>query len=71
LDLEPGRGEITFECPVLPIQPGLYRVDLAIESEGKEIDSQQRCATLCVEPGKAAMGDFYIENTCRLQTYSS
>ena len=71
LELEAGRGEITFECPVLPIQPGLYRVDLAIESEGKEIDSRQRCATLCVEAGKAAMGDFYIENTCRLQMYSS
>ena len=71
LTLEPGRGEIIFECPVLPIQPGLYRVDLAIETEGKEIDSRQRCATLCVEAGKPAMGDFYIENMCRLRMSSS
>ena len=71
LTLEPGRGEITFECPVLPIQPGLYRVDLVIESDGKEIDSRQRCATLCVEAGKSAMGDFYIEHVCRIRTYSS
>ena len=71
LTLEPGRGEITFECPVLPIQPGLYRVDLVIESDGKEIDSRQRCATLCVEAGKSAVGDFYIEHVCRIRTYSS
>jgi|SRR5579859_221906 len=70
LSLEAGHGEISFECPVLPIQPGFYRVDLAIESEGKEIDSRQRCATLCVEPGKAAMGDFYIENMCSLRMHS-
>ncbi len=66
LTLEPGHGEITFECPVLPIQPGLYRVDLVIESEGREVDSRRRCATLCVEAGKSAMGDFYIQNVCRI-----
>ena len=66
LALEPGHGEITFECPVLPIQPGLYRVDLVIESEGREVDSRQHCATLCVEAGKSAMGDFYIQNVCRI-----
>jgi lipopolysaccharide transport system ATP-binding protein len=70
LTLEPGHGEITFECPVLPIQPGLYRVDLVIESEGREVDSRQHCATLCVEGGKSAMGDFYIENVCRIRRYS-
>lgn len=65
--LEPGCGEITFECPVLPIQPGLYRVDLTIESQRKEVDSQLRCATLCVEAGKSGLGDFYIENSCSLR----
>lgn len=64
LTIEPGEGEVVFECPVLPIQPGLYRVDLAIETGGRELDSRQRCATLCVEAGKPALGDFYIENTC-------
>jgi ABC-type polysaccharide/polyol phosphate transport system ATPase subunit len=69
-NLEPGHGEITFECPVLPIQPGLYRVDLAIESGGRELDSRPHCATLCVEAGKSAMGDFYIENVCRVRRCS-
>lgn len=70
LTVEPGHGEITFECPVLPIQPGLYRVDLVIESDGREIDSRQHCATLCVEAGKPAMGDFYVENVCSIRMYS-
>ena len=39
------------------------RVDLAIESNGHEIDLRQRCATLRVEPGEIVYGDFYIENT--------
>jgi ABC-type polysaccharide/polyol phosphate transport system ATPase subunit len=61
--IEPGTGTIEFHCPTLPIVPGLYRIDLAIESNGEEIDGRQRCATLSVEPGKVANGDFYIENT--------
>lgn len=69
-NLEPGHGEITFECPVLPIQPGLYRVDLAIESGGRELDTRLHCATLCVEAGKSAMGDFYIENVCSVRRCS-
>ena len=67
LKLEPGDGEISFECPVLPIQPGLYRVDVAIESAGRELDLRQRCATLCVEAGKPALGDFYIDNVCSMR----
>jgi ABC-type polysaccharide/polyol phosphate transport system ATPase subunit len=63
--IDPGAGMIEFHCPKLPIVPGLYRVDLAIESNGEEIDGRQRCATLRVEPGKIANGDFYIENTWR------
>lgn len=68
LTIERGKGEITFECPLLPIQPGLYRVDLVIESEGRELDSRERCATLCVEPGRPALGDFYIEHMCSMRT---
>lgn len=52
-----------FQCPKLPVVPGLYRVDLAIEANGREIDVRQRCATLRVEPGEIVNGDFYIENT--------
>lgn len=60
--LEPGTGTIEFQCPVLPLVPGLYRVDLTIESNGCEIDFRQRCSTLCVDSGKPASGDSYIEN---------
>ena len=64
--LEPGAGIIQFECPVLPVVAGLYRVDLAIEVKGQEINVQDRCATLRVEPGKIASGDFYIENSWKV-----
>jgi ABC-type polysaccharide/polyol phosphate transport system ATPase subunit len=64
--LEPGVGAIEFHCPVLPVVPGLYRVDLAIEANGRDINLRERCATLRVEPGKVAPGDFYIENTWRM-----
>jgi len=66
LQLEPGTGVIEFQCPTLPVVPGLYRIDLAIESKGLEIDVQQRCATLRVDPGKIAYGDFLIENTWKI-----
>jgi ABC-type polysaccharide/polyol phosphate transport system ATPase subunit len=62
LTLEPGVGLVEFRCPILPVVPGFYRVDLGIETAGRELDLKQRCATLCVEAGKAASGDFYIEN---------
>jgi len=66
LKLEPGQGKIEFHCPVLPVVPGLYRVDLSIESNGQEIEARQRCATLNVGPGKFVVGDFYIENSWKL-----
>src|SRR6267378_997008 len=66
--LEPGAGVIEFDCPVLPVVPGLYRVDAAIEAEGQPVSAQQRCATLHVGPGKLVSGDFYIENTWKVVT---
>lgn len=65
-ELLPGMGFIEFACPVLPVVPGLYRIDLAIESKGQEIELRQRCATLRVEPGRIAYGDFHIENSWRI-----
>ena len=61
--LEPGSGIIDFQCPNLPVVPGLYRIDLTLESKGQEVALRQRCATLRVEPGKIAYGDFHIDNT--------
>jgi ABC-type polysaccharide/polyol phosphate transport system ATPase subunit len=61
--LRRGAGVVEFRCPTLPVVPGLYRIDLAIESNSHEIELRQRCATLRVEPGRIANGDFFIENT--------
>jgi ABC-type polysaccharide/polyol phosphate transport system ATPase subunit len=68
LSLEPGAGLVEFQCPVLPVVPGLYRVDVAIETHGRPLDEQQRCATLFVQTGRPAAGDFYIENACTIRT---
>ena len=61
LRLGPGSGEVEFNCPVLEIQPGWYRVDISIESNGVYLDRHQRCAVLQVRPGKTAFGDFYMD----------
>ncbi len=71
IHLQPGRGVVDFQCPKLPVVPGLYRVDLAIEANGQEIDVRQRCATLRVEPGEIVNGDFYIENTWKITAMPS
>jgi len=64
IELRPGIGTVEFRCPILPIVPGLYRIDVALEANAKEIDERQRCATLRVDPGKPVSGDFHIENEC-------
>jgi ABC-type polysaccharide/polyol phosphate transport system ATPase subunit len=66
LRVPPGSGMIEFYCPVLEVQPGLYRVDISIESNGQYIDRKQRCSVLRVDPGKMAFGDFYINSSWRI-----
>jgi homopolymeric O-antigen transport system ATP-binding protein len=66
LDLPPGSGTVEFYCPVLALQPGLYRVDITLESHGSVIDRHLRCSTLCVDPGKMMLGDFYFDHTWRI-----
>jgi ABC-type polysaccharide/polyol phosphate transport system ATPase subunit len=61
VEIGPGQGAIEFWCPVVPFQPGLYRVDVTIESNQHVIDSRRRSATLRVDPGKLLLGDFYFE----------
>jgi ABC-type polysaccharide/polyol phosphate transport system ATPase subunit len=68
LALEPGSGVIEFQCPLLPMVPGLYRVDVAIETDGRELDLRQRCTTLFVQAGKPVVGDFYIDNAWIVKT---
>jgi hypothetical protein len=67
LTLEPGSGCVEFYCPLLPMVPGLYRVDVSIETAGRELDARQRCATLFVHAGKPVVGDFYIDNSWSIE----
>ena len=66
LRISAGSGEVEFYTPVLALQPGWYRVDISIESNGGYIDRQQRCAVLHVNPGRIAMGDFYMDTVWRI-----
>src|SRR5271169_2893476 len=66
LRINEGSGEVEFCCTVLEIQPGWYRVDISIESNGNYIDRQQRCAVLRVFPGKMVFGDFYMDTVWRI-----
>jgi ABC-type polysaccharide/polyol phosphate transport system ATPase subunit len=66
LRITAGSGQVEFYCPVLEIQPGWYRVDISIESNGVHLDQRQRCAVLRVRPGKLAFGDFYMDTTWRI-----
>src|SRR6202041_479990 len=68
LRITAGSGEVEFYCPVLEIQPGWYRVDISIESNGVYLDRRQRCAVLRVRPGKLAFGDFYMDTVWRVRT---
>ena len=68
LRITAGSGEIEFYCPGLEIQPGWYRVDISIESNGVYLDRRQRCAVLRVRPGKLAFGDFYMDTVWRVRT---
>jgi ABC-type polysaccharide/polyol phosphate transport system ATPase subunit len=68
LRITAGSGEVEFYCPVLEIQPGWYRVDISIESNGVYLDRHQRCAVLRVRPGKVVFGDFYMDTIWRIRT---
>ncbi len=65
-EIRAGPGTIEFYCPILPFQPGLYRVDIAMERNEDILDRRHRCATLRVDPGKAVLGDFYFEHTWKI-----
>lgn len=66
LRIDEGTGEVEFYCPVLEIQPGWYRIDISIESNGSCLDQQQHCAVLHVCPGKMVFGDFYMDTVWRI-----
>lgn len=62
-----GLVAFDFDCPVLTMQRGLYRVDITIE-RGSELIGQWRCCSLLrVDPGKIILGDFYLEHSCYMR----
>jgi homopolymeric O-antigen transport system ATP-binding protein len=62
LTLHSGTGMIEFVCPKLPMQRGMYSVDVSVERNGELIALHPRCSVLRVDPGVPALGDFYIEH---------
>jgi hypothetical protein len=66
LEIGPGLGAVEFCCSAAPFQPGMYRVDVSIESNGSVLDQRPRCATLRVDPGKAMLGDFFFNHTWQI-----
>jgi ABC-type polysaccharide/polyol phosphate transport system ATPase subunit len=61
-----GLISFDFACPMLTMQRGLYRVDIAIKEKGEIIGLWQCCSLLRVHPGKLIPGDFYLEHNCRV-----
>lgn len=66
--LHEGLVSLGFSCPVLTMQRGLYRVDVAIESGSEVIGHWRGCSLLRVDPGKIILGDFYVEHSCEMTT---
>jgi ABC-type polysaccharide/polyol phosphate transport system ATPase subunit len=64
--LRDGLVSFDFACPMLNMQRGLYRVDIAIGRGSEIIGNWRGCALLRVEPGKIILGDFYVEHSCNM-----
>jgi ABC-type polysaccharide/polyol phosphate transport system ATPase subunit len=68
LRLEPGLGQVEFNCPMLTMQRGLYSVDVCIERRGEILMWQPRCAVLRVGVGRIVQGDFYLAHSTRVRS---
>jgi ABC-type polysaccharide/polyol phosphate transport system ATPase subunit len=62
-----GSVSFDFSCPILTMQRGLYRVDIAIERGSETVGNWQCCSLLRVDPGKIILGDFYLAHTCNMR----
>jgi ABC-type polysaccharide/polyol phosphate transport system ATPase subunit len=65
-------GLVSFEffCPVLTMQRGLYRVDIAISRGNEIIGNWNCCSLLRVDLGEIIAGDFYLQHSCRISAGS-
>jgi ABC-type polysaccharide/polyol phosphate transport system ATPase subunit len=66
------QGLIQFEffCPVVTLQRGLYRIDVALECGNEVLGYWRGCALLRVDPGTVILGDFYLAHSCSVRTVS-
>jgi hypothetical protein len=67
ITLEPGKGHVEFYCPVLAMQPGIYRVVASITRNSVIIDQHEGCSILRVDRGRSILGDFYMPHTWQLK----
>jgi ABC-type polysaccharide/polyol phosphate transport system ATPase subunit len=66
-----GWASWKFACPMLAMQRGFYRVDLSLTQGGKSVGHWRCCSLLRVEPGKASLGDYYLEHSCQMTAKAS
>jgi hypothetical protein len=59
-----GLVSFDFDCPIVTMQRGLYRVDVEIARGGEIIGHWRCCSLLRVDPGKIILGDFYLDHSC-------
>ena len=66
--LEPGEYSVEFRCPELPIQSGVYTLDVGLASVGEflEPDCQRDCASFYVERRENATGMMFAPHTWRI-----
>ena len=72
LDLSPGAGSVEFRCPELGLQPGIYSLDVTIETANSidPVERLRQCMTIRVDPGRLARGLFYATQFCSLTSAS-
>ena len=59
-----GPGNVTFDCPVLTMQRGLYTVDIRVATAaGFILATRMRVAPFRVDPGLIVQGDFYMPHS--------
>jgi len=68
IDLEAGKGSITFDCSSVGLGPGVYFVDTGIRNRlapfGIDIDWRRRCLAVRIDYDRHLRDTFYMPYTC-------
>ena len=69
LNLQPGKGSITFDCSSVGLGPGVYFIDAGIRNRlapfGIDIDWRRRCLAVRINYDRHLRDTFYMPYTCR------